>query len=718
MQIVSVSKSPILSDFASLKTLYHEHKEEKMEAMNFNFFAESKIFVEVANKMQCANFYQVTHKSDDSYKLSLVRRINCPKVFCVGCPKIVNDEMALGYVTGNVKVLNVKTMETVHKFTAESTKKSVLHIDFNSSHEYISAVYEPGIINVYSMKTKVKIDSIALDSNSILTRFHPTKKYQLSVASYKGTVSIYDVQSKRKIFQLLNCHKAPCKDLCHSVALPDCLISVGYDCLINVFDTRKKTQPMALKYAHPLSSVALSECGNYFCVGNLKGEVISYDLRNPKSYLNSQKIHTSAINRISFVPSNSASSHEPRTSLPKCEEKPQPAENEDFKSRDVRESFANIENFHRRDSFFDFLDNNQKDNELPASSSKFRESFDWDSLGRQEDGRGSGADRVSTRLSDRNVTDRQNRVSFKEGKENIPGEENTQRRMSKVQDAPSVCRLKNISEEKEESEEVGKSERFKMPEKLPFKQQVNSTRRSYDMKAKPVEKTASAGNILDGKTSTPHTRRSSDAKMTAPMNISTIAKTRKDCPKEFVKPAPPLAKGRPQARLEIDETPRTIPSATHPKKFNVDKTAEITQASPDSVIEPSFDETLKERVFGMSTISPLVSHQSRTLSQESPVAAQNHQPLTLEDMIVELRAEMNEKIHDLRQEMLFTAEENKMKIIMQTVRSNIPQNKMLEDILVNLDLLNQTDHFVTAFYNMAEENQRLKDEIAALKSNK
>lgn len=124
MQIVSVSKSPILSDFATLKTLYHEPKDEKMEAMNFNFFAESKIFVEVVSKMQCLNFYQVNKKPDDSYKLSLVRRINCPKVFCVGCPKIVNDEMALGYVTGNLKVLNVKTMETVHKFTAGMLKKT------------------------------------------------------------------------------------------------------------------------------------------------------------------------------------------------------------------------------------------------------------------------------------------------------------------------------------------------------------------------------------------------------------------------------------------------------------------------------------------------------------------------------------------------------------------------------------------------------------------
>lgn len=369
------------------------------------------------------------------------------------------------------------------------------------------------------MKTKVKIDSVALDSNSILSRFHPTKKYNLSVASYKGTVTIYDVNMKKKTFQLLNCHKAPCKDLCQSIALPDCLISVGYDCFINVFDTRKKTQPIQLKYAHPLSSVALSECGNYFCVGNLKGEVISYDLRNPKSYLNSQKIHSSAINRISFVPTSS-SSIEPRTSLPKPEETP--TENDDFKSRDVRESFANIENFHRRDSFFDFLDNNQKDvgNDMAAgSSSKFRESFDWDALGKQglEDGRKS--DRMNTRLSDRNITDRHGRVSFRDGKENIPNEDPS-RRSSKVFEAPS--RLNNISEEIEESEG------FKIPVKLSFKPSITSSaRRSFDVKSS--KNSDSKSNISDIKTSTPHVRRSSEniKPSIQAINISTISRASK-----------------------------------------------------------------------------------------------------------------------------------------------------------------------------------------------
>lgn len=253
---------------------------------------------------------------------------------------------------------------------------------------------------------------------------------------------------------------------------------------------------MALKYAHPLSSVALSECGNYFCVGNLKGEVISYDLRNTKSYLNAQKVHNSAVNRISFVPSTTKILERRASIL--SEGKPELAENNGFKDRDVRESFANIENFHRRDSFFDFLDNNQRAVDLPTPVSKFRESFDWETLEKTQDGR------PSSRLSDKNITDRHGRLS-NNSKENIP-EGSAQRRMSK----DKVPRLKNISEE---NEEINKSMEL-------GKQVLNTTKKLF-------MKTKSGGSILDGKTSTPHIRRFSDDQALSSINISTIARTTK-----------------------------------------------------------------------------------------------------------------------------------------------------------------------------------------------
>lgn len=192
---------------------------------------------------------------------------------------------------------------------------------------------------------------------------------------------------------------------------------------------------------------------------------------------------------------------------------------------------------------------------------------------------------------------------------------------------------------------------------------------------------------------------------------------------EFLKPAPLQAKARPQVGLEIEETPKAIPGPPLPKKFNVDKTVEETLPLPDSASEQSVDETLLGCI--TSILPPLTVRQSTIKSQSPSVTSQQHQPGAIEDMLVALRTEMNEKfsamnekIYELHQDMLFTGEERKMSIIMQIVRSNIPQNNMLEDVLGNLDLLNQTDHFVTSFYKMSEENKRLKEEIAALKLEK
>lgn len=116
MQICSVSKNLILSDFATLKTL-HELPDESGESVNFNFFAKSKVFAEASNKLQCVKLYQVTSKSDDTHRMSMLRQINCPKMYCAACPKVVSDELAIGCLNGLVKVVKYETMDTVHKFS-------------------------------------------------------------------------------------------------------------------------------------------------------------------------------------------------------------------------------------------------------------------------------------------------------------------------------------------------------------------------------------------------------------------------------------------------------------------------------------------------------------------------------------------------------------------------------------------------------------------------
>lgn len=86
---------------------------------------------------------------------------------------------------------------------------------------------------------------------------------------------------------------------------PDCLVTVGYDTMINIFDIRKKTLSLQIRHEHPFSSISLSDCGLFCCAGNLKGEIICYDFRNLKTILSVGKVHEGAIERVAFVPNDS-----------------------------------------------------------------------------------------------------------------------------------------------------------------------------------------------------------------------------------------------------------------------------------------------------------------------------------------------------------------------------------------------------------------------------
>lgn len=186
------------------------------------------------------------------------------------------------------------------------------------------------------------------------------------------------MQTKRKIFNLNDAHTSPCRDLCMSAATPDSLISVGYDCIVNVFDTRRRTPQMKLNHPHPLSTVAMSGCGTYFCVGNLKGELISYDIRTVKKCLATKKVHDCSVTRLSFVPlpEDDGSTTTSFSGIL--------ANNTGSPSDNIGEQQKSTATMRQRDSFCDFLD--FQANKLDRASARFtmrRDSFDWDTLGRK-----------------------------------------------------------------------------------------------------------------------------------------------------------------------------------------------------------------------------------------------------------------------------------------------------------------------------------------------
>lgn len=86
----------------------------------------------------------------------------------------------------------------------------------------------------------------------------------------------------------------------------DVLVSCGYDGQINVYDMRRSAIMQQHEQPHPLSTICLSPCGTYCAVGNVQGEVYSFDFRNLKEPLGMRCVHDHAVVRVAFISAETA----------------------------------------------------------------------------------------------------------------------------------------------------------------------------------------------------------------------------------------------------------------------------------------------------------------------------------------------------------------------------------------------------------------------------
>ncbi|XP_040167887.1 uncharacterized protein LOC120902879 [Anopheles arabiensis] len=312
-EIVSCAKDTQLHSFPGLEQLASS-AHVVSDGSYCQFFGSSKLFVR-ANKDWGIELLRIKPGTDQqpdgagkmgssgSRTIANVKKIMIDNLYCVACPKTAGkEEIAIGLTTGTVRFMNYKKANFTKRFDADRIAIGVTFMDFNATDDFLAAVFENGLVNVYGMKSNSKLHTLAFDKNTVKARFHPTKRFSMAIASYNGAVLLYDTQSKKTIFSQTTAHAAPCRDVGMVESYPDYLFSVGYDNVINIFDTRRKATASQIQSNYPFESLAIAEDGIHLAVGNLKGYVYGYDLRNLKDPLNMQKIHQSCVNSISFVP--------------------------------------------------------------------------------------------------------------------------------------------------------------------------------------------------------------------------------------------------------------------------------------------------------------------------------------------------------------------------------------------------------------------------------
>ncbi|XP_055374742.1 uncharacterized protein LOC129607636 [Condylostylus longicornis] len=406
MEVLSSARSTILSGFQNLETIC-SYEGSQNDSVDFNFFSGTNIFTQT-NKKNRLEFLQIRNNNaavssnisnsskNGTFDIHRIRKMKIENLHCVAPLKAY--EIALGMSNGEIRVLNYKSNEYISKFSAETSKHSVISLDYSSLDECLACVYENGSINIYGMKTKAKLETLNFDGNCRIAKFSPKKKFRLAIASHKGSIFLYDIQSHRKIFQAIDAHSAPCRDVATAADQPDLLYSAGYDSIINIYDVKKKARTQQIQFRYPLSTISVSDCGTYCVAGNLKGELISHDLRFLKKPLVERKMHDSTVIRVAFVPSTfkkQSSAFSSQIETNESHENNRMSTMSNFNNEQLIE-----QDNKNRDSFYDYMEFqslhtvNQNSNINP--SKKLRESFDWDQLGtvRRENER-----RLSSKMS-------------------------------------------------------------------------------------------------------------------------------------------------------------------------------------------------------------------------------------------------------------------------------------------------------------------------------
>lgn len=136
---------------------------------------------------------------------------------------------------------------------------------------------------------------------SDVVRFHPTDPHLLAVSSLGGALSVLNVNLKRTMYCNAKAHKSYSAEIAWLPSSPSTLLSVG-GTTMKVFDTRQNVTLSITNHNYSYSTLAISPCEKYCCVGDVKGAILSYDLRNVRTAVETNNCHDGIVTNLQFLP--------------------------------------------------------------------------------------------------------------------------------------------------------------------------------------------------------------------------------------------------------------------------------------------------------------------------------------------------------------------------------------------------------------------------------
>lgn len=210
-------------------------------------------------------------------------------------------QLAVGCRSGRMFIWDTKFKHIIKTFT--NAPSAVKILDFNSKNKYLAAGLESGETVICNVMTNTQIGVIKVPfSNKVSAlRFHPELRSVLALASDEGCILLRDLDNGKNRLFFKDAHNSVISDVEFSRINGNVMVSCGFDKKMHMYDLKMEQIVNTIETDSALTCVDVNDDGQV-ALGNKKGEVLIYDLRNfsaPVTLIGSGKW---AINKVAFRP--------------------------------------------------------------------------------------------------------------------------------------------------------------------------------------------------------------------------------------------------------------------------------------------------------------------------------------------------------------------------------------------------------------------------------
>lgn len=161
LDVISTSKNTQWSSFPTLCT-QQSYSHVANDAVDFQVIPGKNCFAEF-NKKFGFELLRTVNK-DGKQLIQRIKKRKVDDLSSGAISKVLGNEIAIGLTTGYVRFFGVETADFLpYKFKPDRIGNSVIGLDYSRTDEYLAAVYESADVNLFGLKTGIKIDTFRLD---------------------------------------------------------------------------------------------------------------------------------------------------------------------------------------------------------------------------------------------------------------------------------------------------------------------------------------------------------------------------------------------------------------------------------------------------------------------------------------------------------------------------------------------------------------------------